>query len=147
MFVLSDLVFIFLFFYCSVCTGRSHPLKPIHCFLNPGLESHPQHQLAKKQMRGFSGMVTFFIKGGKKESSTFLKTLKVLDYWLASLGEGVGGGVGCVCISLQFRCPTFLFTVCVKMNLSNINSGLHENIKIGMVGKGGGGGGIMYSKE
>ena len=44
-------------------------------------------------------MVTFFIKGGKKESSTFLKTLKVLDNWLASLAGG--GGVGCVYASLH----------------------------------------------
>ena len=29
----------------------------------PGLESHPQYELAKKQMRGFGGMITFYVKG------------------------------------------------------------------------------------
>ena len=42
-----------------------------------GLKSHPQYELAKRQMRGFSGMVTFYIKGGLEESSVFLKAVKV----------------------------------------------------------------------
>lgn len=54
--------------------------------LHPGLPSHPQHELAKQQMRGFSGMVTFYIKGGLKESSTFLKELKIF-----TLAESLGG--------------------------------------------------------
>merc|ERR1712178_196550 len=45
--------------------------------LHPGLPSHPQHEVAKKQMRGFSGMVTFYIKGGLEEASKFLTSLKV----------------------------------------------------------------------
>jgi len=43
--------------------------------LYPGLASHPQHSLAKTQMRGFGGMVTFFLKGGLKESKIFLENL------------------------------------------------------------------------
>ncbi|XP_013408978.1 cystathionine gamma-lyase [Lingula anatina] len=54
--------------------------------VHPGLPSHPQHELAKRQMKGFSGMVTFFIKGGIKESETFLKSLK-----LFTLAESLGG--------------------------------------------------------
>ena len=46
--------------------------------LHPGLPSHPDYELAKKQMRGFCGMVTFYIKGGLDEASTFLKNIKVL---------------------------------------------------------------------
>jgi len=52
----------------------------------PGLESHPQHELAKKQMRGFSGMITFFIKGGLAEAKTFLETLKIFV-----IAESLGG--------------------------------------------------------
>lgn len=52
----------------------------------PGLKSHPQHSLAKTQMSGFSGMITFFLKGGVKESNTFLKTVR-----LFSLAESLGG--------------------------------------------------------
>ena len=54
--------------------------------LHPGLASHPQHELAKRQMRGFSGMVTCYIKGGLNESRAFLKTLKVF-----TLAESLGG--------------------------------------------------------
>ncbi len=54
--------------------------------LYPGLESHPQHQLAKKQMPGYGGIVTFFIKGGLKEARRFLETCEVF-----SLAESLGG--------------------------------------------------------
>jgi len=39
--------------------------------LHPGLESHPQHELAMRQMRGFSGMCTFYIKGGQMKRRHF----------------------------------------------------------------------------
>ncbi|KAL4235449.1 hypothetical protein ACF0H5_007085 [Mactra antiquata] len=52
----------------------------------PGLPSHPQYELAKRQMRGFSGMVSFYVKGGKKEADIFLKSLKVF-----TLAESLGG--------------------------------------------------------
>lgn len=54
--------------------------------IHPGLPSHPQHELAKRQMRGFSGMVSFYIKGGLDQASTFLKNLKVF-----TLAESLGG--------------------------------------------------------
>ena len=53
---------------------EAHPLD----FLFLGLQSHPQHELAKKQMKGFGGMVSFFIKGNVENAKTFLTTLKVL---------------------------------------------------------------------
>jgi cystathionine gamma-lyase len=52
----------------------------------PGLESHPQHQLARKQMTGFGGMITFFIKGGLPQARTFLENVK-----LFTLAESLGG--------------------------------------------------------
>ena len=55
---------------------ESHPL--VEKVLHPGLPSHPDFELAKKQMRGFCGMVTFYIKGGLEEATTFLKQIKVL---------------------------------------------------------------------
>ena len=42
----------------------------------PGLESHPQHQIAKKQMSGFSGMITFWLDGGLQESKKFLENFR-----------------------------------------------------------------------
>lgn len=53
----------------------------------PGLESHPFHEIAKKQMKAFGGMVSFDFKSGKKEDSiTFLEKLKVF-----TLAESLGG--------------------------------------------------------
>jgi len=51
----------------------------------PGLKSHPQHELAKHQQSGFSGMITFYIKGGINESRKFLENLK-----LFALAESLG---------------------------------------------------------
>lgn len=52
----------------------------------PGLESHPQHALAKEQMHGFGGMITFYIKGGIEAARTFLESVRVF-----SLAESLGG--------------------------------------------------------
>jgi len=43
----------------------------------PGLESHPRHALAARQMRGFSGMVTFEIKGGHGAARKFIAALRL----------------------------------------------------------------------
>lgn len=51
----------------------------------PGLKSHPQHELAKKQMRGFGGMLSFEIKGGAPEAQRFIGGLK-LFLFATSLG-------------------------------------------------------------
>ena len=52
----------------------------------PGLTSHPQHELAKKQMKGFGGMMTFDMKGGLEAARRFLKTVKVF-----ACAESLGG--------------------------------------------------------
>ncbi|HLL52324.1 MAG TPA: cystathionine gamma-synthase [Myxococcaceae bacterium] len=52
----------------------------------PGLRSHPQYELAKKQMKGFGGMMTFDIKGGLEAARTFLKTVKIF-----ACAESLGG--------------------------------------------------------
>jgi cystathionine beta-lyase/cystathionine gamma-synthase len=53
----------------------------------PGLASHPFHEIAKKQMKAFGGMVSFtFVSGKKEDSITFLEKLKVF-----TLAESLGG--------------------------------------------------------
>ena len=53
----------------------------------PGLPSHPQHELAKQQMKnGYSGIVTFFVKGGVEESRRMLERCRVF-----TLAESLGG--------------------------------------------------------
>ena len=52
----------------------------------PGLASHPQHALARRQMHGFGGMVTAVLKGGLDESRRFLEHCR-----LFALAESLGG--------------------------------------------------------
>src|SRR5262249_53925291 len=52
----------------------------------PGLDSHPQHQLARKQMRGFGGMMAFEIRGGLDAARKLLKAVKVF-----ACAESLGG--------------------------------------------------------
>ena len=52
----------------------------------PGLESHPQHALARKQQRGFGGMISFVLKGGLAESARFLSACQIF-----TLAESLGG--------------------------------------------------------
>lgn len=63
---------------------EKHP--KVERVLHPGLPSHPQHQLAKKQTYGHSGIMSFYIKGGMKESTVFLQSLEVF-----TLAESLGG--------------------------------------------------------
>jgi cystathionine gamma-lyase / homocysteine desulfhydrase len=50
----------------------------------PGLETHPQHELAKKQMRGFGGMVSFDV-GSEKKAEDLLKRIQYF-----TLAESLG---------------------------------------------------------
>ena len=52
----------------------------------PWLESHPQHELAKRQMRGMSGMITLYLDSDLAGSRRFLENLKVF-----TLAESLGG--------------------------------------------------------
>ncbi len=67
---------------------ENHPR--VERVLYPGLASHSQHDLAKKQMRGFGGMITFFLKGEKRSHTEnarkFLSSLR-----LFALAESLGG--------------------------------------------------------
>ncbi|MEO1171103.1 MAG: PLP-dependent aspartate aminotransferase family protein, partial [Myxococcota bacterium] len=58
----------------------------IEKLLYPGLPSHPQHDLAKRQMTGFGGMITFVVAGGLPAARVFLENTK-----LFALAESLGG--------------------------------------------------------
>jgi cystathionine gamma-lyase len=64
---------------------EAHP--KIERVIYPGLPSHPQHELAARQMTGgYGGIVTAFIKGGLEESRRFLESTH-----LFALAESLGG--------------------------------------------------------
>ncbi len=52
----------------------------------PGLKCHPQHELAKKQMTGFGGMIAFELKGGFEAGRTLMDSVR-LCHLAVSLGE------------------------------------------------------------
>jgi cystathionine gamma-lyase len=52
----------------------------------PGLESHPQHALARRQMSGFGGMLTFVIRGGLPAAKRFLEAVEIF-----ACAESLGG--------------------------------------------------------
>ena len=52
----------------------------------PGLTSHAQHALAKEQMSGFGGMITFYVKGGLSGARKLLENVKIF-----ALAESLGG--------------------------------------------------------
>jgi cystathionine gamma-synthase/cystathionine gamma-lyase len=58
----------------------------------PGLEEHPQHALARRQMSGFGGMVSFEVAGGISAAERFFSRLKVF-----SLAESLGGVESLAC--------------------------------------------------
>lgn len=62
----------------------NHP--KVEKVIYPGHESHPQHELAKKQMCGFGGMITIYIKGGLDESRAMLEKTR-----LFACAESLGG--------------------------------------------------------
>lgn len=63
---------------------ESHP--KVQRVFYPGLESHPQHDLAKKQMRQFGGMISVVLKASLEETIKFLETCQ-----LFTLAESLGG--------------------------------------------------------
>ncbi|MDR0692001.1 MAG: PLP-dependent aspartate aminotransferase family protein [Prevotellaceae bacterium] len=52
----------------------------------PGLPSHPQHELAKRQMKNFSGIITFQVENGKEQARRFVDKLQIIHY-AVSLGH------------------------------------------------------------
>jgi cystathionine gamma-synthase/methionine-gamma-lyase len=67
--------------HCSSAMKIAHFLESdpgIEFVRYPGLESHPEHELAKRQMSDFSGMMNFRIKGSGEQQDAFVKQLKVI---------------------------------------------------------------------
>lgn len=63
---------------------ETHP--KVEKVIHPGLPSHPQYELFKKQTSGHSGVFSFYIKGGLEDSKQFFQSLKIF-----SLAESLGG--------------------------------------------------------
>jgi cystathionine gamma-lyase len=62
----------------------THP--QVEKVIYPGLPSHPQHELATRQQRGFGGMISFVLRGNLDQARRFLSTCRVF-----TLAESLGG--------------------------------------------------------
>jgi cystathionine gamma-lyase len=75
--------------HCANATavaGRLSRHKGVKRVYYPGLPNHPQHELARRQMAGFGGMVTLELQGGLAEAKRFLERVRIF-----SLAESLGG--------------------------------------------------------
>lgn len=63
----------------------------------PGLHSHPQHELAKRQQHGFGAMITFYCVGGREQSAILLQKLSVF-----ALAESLGA------VESLAECPSLM---------------------------------------
>jgi cystathionine gamma-lyase len=63
---------------------EAHP--KVERTIYPGLKSHPQHALAKKQMDGFGGMISIVVKGGLKSARRMMERCQIFG-----LAESLGG--------------------------------------------------------
>jgi cystathionine gamma-lyase len=63
---------------------NTHPA--IEKVLYPGLVAHPQHELAKRQMDGFGGMISIYLKGGLPATRSFMERTE-----LFACAESLGG--------------------------------------------------------
>jgi len=76
---------------------EGHP--KVECVFYPGLESHPHHELAARQMSDFGGMLTFRLKGGLGAAITLAEKIRLFSY-ATSLGHAH---------SLLFYYPTDMY--------------------------------------
>jgi len=91
----------------------------------PGLPSHPQHDVAKKQMRGFGGMITFYLKGGIEESRKFLASMKTMT--LAESLGGVESLIECPAVMTHFSVPPEIRKeLGISDNLIRVSVGLED---------------------
>ena len=82
----------------------------------PGLESHPQHELAKRQMSGFGGMLSFEVRGGLDAAKKFVESLKIF-----SLAESLGG------VESLIEIPSIMTHASIPKE-ERLRTGLKENL-------------------
>jgi len=89
----------------------------------PGLESHPQHALARRQMTGFGGMLTFQLKGGLGAAINLAEKVRIFAY-ATSLGHAH---------SLLFYYPTDLYVDAVPFLSAEQKARIREWVGDGIV--------------
>lgn len=70
----------------AMIAGRLQGHPKVERVYYPGLETHPNHAVAKRQMRGFGAMISFVLRGGLDASRRFLSALEIF-----ACAESLGG--------------------------------------------------------
>ncbi len=70
----------------TVVAGYLQKHKAVSKVFYPGIKSHPGHDIARRQMKGFGGVVSFELKGGQEVVNNFLRKLEVFE-----IAESLGG--------------------------------------------------------
>ncbi len=91
---------------------RGHPLARRVYF--PGLADHPGHEIARRQMTGFGGMVSFELEGSVEEVVQFVSTRRYF-----ALGESLGGVKALVCHPARMTHASIPPEVRAKLGLSD----------------------------
>jgi len=91
--------------------------------LYPGLESHPHHELARRQMSGFGGMLTVQLEGGLGAAITMSEKIRLFQY-ATSLGHAH---------SLLFYYPTDLYVDAAPYLSDAQKAGIREWMGEGIV--------------
>lgn len=91
----------------------------------PGLESHPDHHIAKKQMSGFGGVVSFEVAGDLEATSRFIDSLKI-PYIAPSLGGCESLVEQPTVISYWDQSPSERAKIGIKDNLVRFSCGIED---------------------
>ena len=92
----------------------------------PGLKSHPEYEIAREQMKGFGGVVSFEIKGTKEDTSKFIDNLKIPRIAI-SLGGVESLAVQPCIISFFELTKKELDQIGIKENLVRYSVGIEES--------------------
>jgi cystathionine gamma-synthase len=88
----------------------------------PGLPDHPQHELAARQMRGFGGMVSLQLAGGKAAALELVRRTEVFQ-----LAESLGGIESLVCYPSEMTHASVKGTeLAVPEDLLRLSVGLED---------------------
>ena len=80
----------------------------------PGLSTHPGHAIAKRQMTGFGGMVSFELDGTPEEAAAFVSSL---EYF--ALGESLGGVRSLICLPCRMTHASIPAATRAELGLSD----------------------------
>ena len=98
----------------------------VECVYFPGLPGHPGHDIARRQQRGFGGMLSFELSGGEPAVRAFLENLQHF-----SLAESLGGVESLVCHPASMThapvAPEALATAGIRQNLIRLSVGIESS--------------------